>query len=83
MAMVPDALEQNNFISAPGRTIGFGFDPFVSSFGAGFGGFNDFPMPQFSDMMAREDEGANGGQSYSSSTSSSYSSSMGEDGKKH
>lgn len=88
LAMVPDAFEHNNFISSPGRSLGFGLsDPFgsgPSDFGFG-GGFNDFPkMPSFGDMMRRsEQNGDTNGQSYSTSSSSSYSSSIGADGKKH
>ena len=61
LAMVPDGFgfdEGNRFISAPGRSMGFGFseDPFFNS-NFGFEGrhFNDFDMPSFGshvpDMM--------------------------------
>lgn len=96
LAMVPDGFSNygnNNFISAPGRNLGFGFgDPFASNFGAGFGGFDDFSMPHIpsfggamQDMMRRaEEDGASGnGPSYSSSSSSSFSSSVDADGKRH
>ena len=86
LAMVPDGLDRNSFMSAP---VSFGFAP-SPIFGGGFGGLEDFQsMPvvggSLKDMMHQAEErgAAQGGQSYSSSSSSSYSSSIGEDGKRH
>ena len=96
LAMVPDTIPGNGFISQPGRDMGFGVgEPLGFNFGGDFGfgsGFSDFPRPHpdaFSDemnnMMQHAGEGeANGkGQSFSSASSSSFSSAIGADGKKH
>ena len=99
LAMVPDDFGFDNgpsFMAQPRSPMGFGFsDPFFSgsNFGGlgGFGGnhFDDFAMPSFGshmgDMMREAEQNMNGahGNSWSSSSSQSYSSSIGADGKKH
>lgn len=94
LAMVPDGFDAGNrFISAPGQSMGFGFSEepmFNSNFGFGGNHFGDMQMPSFGshmgDMFRQMEQGppaGTHGNSWSSSSSSSYSSEMGADGKKH
>ena len=94
LAMIPDNYDAgNSFISAPGQNMGFGFgDEPMSMFGSNFGSndrhhFGEFEMPSFSSFphlsdLMNQNPGAHGN-SMMSSSSSSYSSAMGADGKKH